>query len=80
MRWRDFGPAPLWDELGVFDVRELLGEITLPTLVVAGQHDTTHPPATLETYMPGLSPRLSMLVTFSSATTPTISHGISGPN
>jgi pimeloyl-ACP methyl ester carboxylesterase len=33
------------DELGVFDVRDRLGEIALPTLVVAGRHDTTHPPA-----------------------------------
>jgi pimeloyl-ACP methyl ester carboxylesterase len=33
------------DELGVFDVRDRLGAIALPTLVVAGRHDTVHPPA-----------------------------------
>lgn len=33
------------DELGVYDVRDRLGEIRLPTLVISGQHDTTHPSA-----------------------------------
>jgi proline iminopeptidase len=33
------------DELGVFDVRDRLGEIAVPTLVVAGHHDVVHPPA-----------------------------------
>ena len=33
------------DELGVFDVRHRLGEIIIPTLVIAGQRDTTHPPS-----------------------------------
>jgi proline iminopeptidase len=32
------------DELGVYDVSDRLGEIQLPTLVIAGAHDTTHPP------------------------------------
>src|SRR5437899_11501395 len=32
------------DELGRYDVSERLGEIRLPTLVIAGAHDTTHPP------------------------------------
>jgi pimeloyl-ACP methyl ester carboxylesterase len=32
------------DELGVFDVRDRLGEIAVPTLVVAGRHDVVHPP------------------------------------
>jgi pimeloyl-ACP methyl ester carboxylesterase len=32
------------DELGVFDVRDRLGKIAIPTLVIAGHLDTTHPP------------------------------------
>jgi proline iminopeptidase len=32
------------DELGVFDVHDRLGEIAMPTLVVAGRHDVVHPP------------------------------------
>jgi proline iminopeptidase len=33
------------DELGVFDVRDRLRDIAIPTLVIAGHLDTTHPPA-----------------------------------
>jgi pimeloyl-ACP methyl ester carboxylesterase len=33
------------DELGTFDVIDRLGEIDVPTLVVAGQHDIAHPPS-----------------------------------
>jgi pimeloyl-ACP methyl ester carboxylesterase len=33
------------DELGRFDVRDRLGEIAVPTLVVAGRLDVVHPPA-----------------------------------
>jgi pimeloyl-ACP methyl ester carboxylesterase len=32
------------DELGLYDVSERLSEIRIPTLVIAGAHDTTHPP------------------------------------
>jgi pimeloyl-ACP methyl ester carboxylesterase len=34
----------MMDELGTFDVQVRLNEIDVPTLVVAGRHDTTAPP------------------------------------
>ncbi len=43
------------DELGTFDVRDRLGEITLPTLVVAERHDTTHPPAQAQAIHEGIA-------------------------
>jgi pimeloyl-ACP methyl ester carboxylesterase len=33
------------DELGTFDVLDRLGEIAVPTLVIAGQQDIAHPPS-----------------------------------
>lgn len=48
------GYAGVCEALADFDVRERLGEITVPVLTVAGSHDTSTPPAALQAIADGV--------------------------